>query len=256
MAKPTTQIDRRARRLSFVDSLALYLTRQLSARRQHDSSVSTYSIQSEPRVPDDHTVVKDPEAVDDLKTAANLEALGGEAKHKFHGVKAKHKFRGTRRGGKAQVSWREGETQVSWDLETKGRGRPRGRKWSRGPGRPRGGAADLEALGVKAKHKFHGENAKHKFRGCEEPKQDQVGRGNKRTKARQSGTWSQKVEDDLEAASDHEAADDSEVVDNPGTVGGYALGLNPQSRSDSSPPWRPCASPTRYSNTGNPRQRK
>nr|GMD82336.1 RNA cytidine acetyltransferase 1-like [Ipomoea batatas] len=135
---------------------------------------------SEPRVPDDHTVVKDPEAVDDLKTAANLEALGGEAKHKFHGVKAKHKFRGTRRGGKAQVSWREGETQVSWDLETKGRGRPRGRKWSRGPGRPRGGAADLEALGVKAKHKFHGENAKHKFRGCEEPKQDQVGRGNKR----------------------------------------------------------------------------
>nr|GMC71489.1 hypothetical protein Iba_chr03bCG3210 [Ipomoea batatas] len=92
--------------------------------------------------------------------------------------------RGTRREGKIQVSWREGKTQVSWregktevswvrsikirpsrTWNTKGRGRPRGL------GRPRGGAADLEALGVKAKHKF---------RGGEAPKQDQVGLGTKR----------------------------------------------------------------------------
>nr|GMC80142.1 beta-1,4-glucuronyltransferase 1 [Ipomoea batatas] len=51
-------------------------------------------------------------------------------------------------------------------------------------------AANLEALGVKAKHKSHGVKAKHKFRG----------------------TWNQKVEDDLEDVNDPEALDDPEVA--------------------------------------------
>nr|GMC69247.1 beta-1,4-glucuronyltransferase 1 [Ipomoea batatas] len=53
-----------------------------------------------------------------------------------------------------------------------------------------------------AKHKFHGVKAKHKFRGCEAPKQDQVELG------------TQKVEDDLEAVNDPEALDDPEAVEN------------------------------------------
>nr|GMC69252.1 uncharacterized protein LOC109174495 [Ipomoea batatas] len=139
-------------------------------------------------------------------------------------------------------------------------------------------AANLEALGVKAKHKSHGVKAKHKFRG----------------------TWNQKVEDDLEAVNDPEALDDleavrptsrhvswregktqvswregktevswvrstktrpsgtwntKEVVDDPeavadpGTVGSHALGLNPQSRPNGTPPWRTRASATQHSKT-------
>nr|GLL46313.1 unnamed protein product [Ipomoea trifida] len=96
----------------------------------------------EPRAPDDLEAVNDPEAVDSpeavdvLKAAADLEALGVKATHKFRGVKAKHK--------------REGRTQVSWA---------------------------------------------------------------RKTKARPSETWNQKAEDDLEAVSDPEAVNDPEAAD-------------------------------------------
>nr|GMC69251.1 uncharacterized protein LOC109184102 [Ipomoea batatas] len=176
------------------------------------------------------------------------------------------------REGKTQVSWREGETQVSWDLELRGGRRPRGRERPRGLGRPRGGAADLEALGVKgkykfqgvkAKHKFHGVKAKQKFRGCEAPKQDQVELGTQKVEDDlEAVNDPEAVENDLEAVNDPEALDDPEVVDNPeavadpGTVGSHALGLNPQSRPNGTPPWRTRASATQHSKAGNPRHRK
>nr|GLL49542.1 hypothetical protein Itr_chr15CG11190 [Ipomoea trifida] len=110
----------------------------------------------------DFEAADDPEEVGGLKTAVDLEALGVKAKHKFRGFgepKQSQVGLGTkrwmttsrpwttpRRCGRPRGTRREGETQ--WDLEPRGGGRPRGL------GRPRGGVVDLEALGVRAKHKF------------------------------------------------------------------------------------------------------
>nr|GMC60898.1 hypothetical protein Iba_chr02bCG14950 [Ipomoea batatas] len=194
----------------------------------------------EPCAPDDLEAVNDPEAVAGLKAAAHLEALG---------VKAKHKFRGREE---------RKQDQALDDPEAVG-----GLK----------ATTDLEALGVKAKLKF---------RGREERKLDQVGLGTKsrgpprgtrregktqiswtrRTKTRPSGTWNQKVEDDLEAVNDPEALDDPEVVADPKAVadpravGGHALGLSPQGRPNSTPPWRPRALATQHFKAENPRQRR
>nr|GLL21854.1 unnamed protein product [Ipomoea trifida] len=168
----------------------------------------------------------DPEAVGGLKTAANLEALGVKQKHKSHGVKANHKFRGT---------WNQ---KVEDDLEA---------------------LNDPEAL--------DDPEACGRPRGTKRKGKTQVSRG-RSTKTRPSGTWNQKVENDLEAVSDLEAVndpealDDPEVVDDPeavadpGTVGSYALGLNPQSRPNGTPPWRTRASATQHSKAGNPTHRK
>nr|GMC80134.1 beta-1,4-glucuronyltransferase 1 [Ipomoea batatas] len=177
----------------------------------------------------DPEALDDPEAVGGLKTAANLEALGVKAKHKSHGVKAKHKFRGT---------WNQ---KVEDDLEA---------------------VNDPEALDDP-------EAAKHKFRGCEAPKQDQVELGTQKVEADLEAVNDpealddpEAVENDLEAVNDPEALDDPEVVDDPeavadpGTVGSHALGLNPQSRPNGTPPWRTRASATQHSMAGNPRHRK
>nr|GMD96954.1 hypothetical protein Iba_chr15bCG9740 [Ipomoea batatas] len=87
------------------------------------------------------------------------------------------------------------DPEAADDPEADG-GRPRGHE------QPRGGAADLEVLGVKATHKFRGVKARR----------TQVS-WLRRTKTRPSGTWNQKVEDDLEAVNDPEALDDLKAVE-------------------------------------------
>nr|GMC97838.1 unnamed protein product [Ipomoea batatas] len=140
------------------------------------------------RVEDDLEAVNDPEALDDpeavggLKAAADLEALG---------VKAKHKFRGCKEPKQDQVGL--GTKRVEDDLEAVND--PEALDDPEAVGGLKA-AADLEALGVKAKHKF---------RGCKEPKQDQVGLGTKRWRTTsRPWTWPEAV-GDLKAAANLEA---------------------------------------------------